>query len=264
MHITTLERLDRLANGTKVAIAGHDWTKVDEGLERNGETLPLLSFRSLAEGRQITDNTDAPTDLPAWRRGGDTWYYVLKEDPVSEGYLTVIFDGRGNFYGMETYPLNNINSFTVPRTTPTLNEGAWTAAAYALADRLLPDTFLGSGVAASSGLIEALHDHAKDHPELDLILVEHNVGRVRKGEVTVTARGTAEVKAEQFGNVEVDGNPTVNWKFRYDYPAITNVTDPCLCLSFNDALYRARLPQNVLTDEHAMECTEDDCVNKAR
>ena len=262
MHITTLERLDRLAEGSTVNVQGYDWTKTGDALVRNGEALPLLSFRGLAEARQITDASAALDEsLPAWRRSGDTWYLIVKEDTTAEGYLTITFD-RGRYHNIDTYPINTINNMTLPRSTPDIDPAQWLLAVNAITERLMPDAFFGVTEGVTGGLIDALHVHAKDHPDLDALLVEHNVGRSRKGEVTVTARGTAEVKAEQFGNVEVDGTPTVNWKFRYDYPTRTNVTDPCLCVSFDEGLYKTRLPMNVVSEEHATVCTEDDCINK--
>ena len=263
MQITTLERLDRIPVGQPVYVQDQEWERVADGLTREGQTLPLVSFRAYAEAGRIRHGEGfAPGELPQWRHQGAHTYLIVGEEPGTDGYMTITFES-GNFYNVETYPYTTMFGMREGPSAYTPTFDAWSRAMKAFTDRYMPVNFLGSGQAvASGGLIDALHAYAIEHPDLDALLAEHNVGRVRSGEVTVEAKGRAKVTADQFGNIEVDGEPEVGWKFRYDYPATASVTEPCLCSTFNEVFFKARLPQNLVSEEHKVTCSETDCVNK--
>lgn len=263
MRITTMERLDRVPVGQQVYVDTEVWRRTEEGLSLNGTTLPLIAFRAFAEDGKLRDTEGiAPGDLPQWRHIGAVDYLVVGEEPSTDGYMTVSFN-RGAYTGVETYPHDTIINMQQGPGGYGIDHDQLIVAFREFNRRYMPIDFLGGGEAkATGGLIDALHVYAADHPDLDEVLVEHHVGRKRSGEVTVEARGRSRVTADQFGGVEVDGEPEVGWKFTYNYSATTPVTEPCLCSTFNEEFFRLRLPVNTTSEEHRFTCSETDCVNK--
>lgn len=256
MRISTMEQLDRIPVGGEVLVRGSTWTRSEEGLTQNGITLPLLSFRGFAETGELRSSSGFDT-LPVWRSSGGVSWLVVGEDPGGTGYVCIRFD-YNNFQRIEI-----LSYAYLERQSTSLDyvpdRQAWEQGTVALLDLVQP-SFLGTPL--TGDLIDALHSYATEHNDLDPVLAEYGVGRLRRGEIEVVANGTAKVPAEHFVGVEIEEEPVVKWKFTYTVPVTSNITDPCLCIAFDEADYQIRLPQNVEDEEHSFTCTEKDCVNK--
>lgn len=265
MYVCTLEHLDRLPLDSKVLVNSTVFTKAADGLvDGEGHTIPFTAFEKAATSFNIHTGDDPGWKPGTWLSYHRTWYYVLGVDAASGGYVVAQFGDSGELIGVPIHPYEAIASSSVQAPGFATTVIDWRAVITTALNIYLGVPFLGgAAVVVTPALVDALHVYAADNPTLDPVLHEHGVGRMRKGVVTVSATGLAGVTPEMFGGGVEVGDVQVAWGFTYNYDAVAKMSDPCLCVSFDERLFNTRLPLQVRGNpEWSLWCTEDDCINK--